>query len=162
MRILAIDQSTNVCGYACGEPALMDRVRLVSHGRITLPDTSLGFKMLSLRTDLDRLFKAVKPALVVYERYHWRSLKSDHAVKALAGVTALIDMVADDHSVEIADMMPQEVKGACGVRDKDEMIHRMQGLYGLTPREIRDHNHADALGLLAAYTLRWRQKQEAL
>ncbi len=162
MRILAIDQSTRICGYAFGEPALMDKIRLISHGRILLPDSTLGYKLLSLRSDLDRLFKALKPDVVVYERFHWRSMKSADAVKALASVTGLIDMVADDHSVETSDLMPQQAKSICGVRDKSGMIRRMQEYYCLGQQDIYDHNHADALGLLAAYTLNWRQSREAL
>lgn len=115
MKILAVDQSTRVSGYA-----IFDDGELVDFGRVSMEDESYVKRFVDLRDWLDKMVSAQEPAVVALEDIQLQSSVGSNVLtyKRLAGVQAVLMEYLERNEIPYHIISSNSWKSTCGVKGR--------------------------------------------
>lgn len=122
MRILALDQSSRVSGYA-----IFDGDNLIDSGKFTVDDADIGVRLLKIRNKVKDLIKNNNIDLVAFEDIQLQANKGPNNVttyKVLAEVFGVLEELCTEEKIPYKIVHSQTWKSALNIKGADRTTQK--------------------------------------
>lgn len=154
VRALVLDQSTTTVGAAVVEEDPSTTIypgftgRLIWHGRIVTNSKGLVDRLAIIRADIQSIINSYKPDEMVIENTTFIQ-RSGATSNAMGAIYVTCQELAKKNGLAFYTQNPSTIKKFLtghGDADKQMVIEAVCKFWGMYRHQIKDHNHADALG----------------
>lgn len=163
MRVLALDQSSTICGYALIETAGVhpdafgnsQPGKLLESGLIHSPEKNDIRRVLDIGARIKAKLLAAQAEKLVIEGHTYATMQTADTTERLAAVTFLARYVAQEigltEPMRVYTGTMKLVAGGHGKADKEMVRAGTCRFWGLDPAKFNNDNETDALGIAQAF-----------
>lgn len=122
MKILALDQSSRISGYA-----IFDNDNLIDSGKFIVDDPDIGIRLVKIRNKIEELIDKNKINLIVFEDIQLQTNKGPNNVttyKVLAEVFGVIEELCSEKKIPYRIIHSQTWKSILNIKGTDRTTQK--------------------------------------